>query len=253
MVRKMTKSKSLVSVISSAMVMLSTILYPVCSSADANISITPGARLLPSKWSGENKDTGESFSSSATNLGVNVKVQWRELYGGLSLAGGEYKFDAKDYSPARPTATRILVQDPIKINRGEFDLVVGYYVWDYISVFVDIRSKSLKWQDDYEMNYAGLGAGVTAHYNFTPKWTIFGSVGASSLNIRAKEKDVDEEDIGDGSGSAAEFGALFRLTKWINLYGTVKAQQQEYNYDNNISETHNMGSVTFGVNTVFSL
>ena len=253
MVRKMTKSRSLVSVISSARCMLSTTLYPVFSIADANISITPGARLLPSKWSGENKDTGESFSSSATNLGVNVKVQWRELYGGLSLAGGEHKFDAKDYSPARPTATRILVQDPVKINRGEFDLVVGYYVWDYISIFVDIRSKSLKWQDDYEMNYAGLGAGVTAHYNFSPKWTIFGSLGASSLNIRAKEKDVDEEDIGDGRGSAAEVGALFRLTKWINLYGTVKSQRQEYNYDNNISEIHNMGSVTLGVNTVFSL
>jgi len=228
-------------------------MYTTTVRADTKISITPGARLLPSKWSGENDDTGEKFSSNATSVGINLKVQWRNLYGAISLAGGEYKFDAADYSPARPTATKILTEDPIKINRGEFDLVVGYYVWDFVSLFIDIRSKSLKWQDDYELNYAGLGAGITAHYNFTPNWTVFGSLGASSLNIRAKEKGVDEKDVGDGRGGAVEFGVLYRLTNMVNLYGSLKSQRQLYDYDNNISETHTVGGVAFGVSTVFSL
>lgn len=255
MVRIMQKPKILRIVSAVAMSFMIAALYPVTASADAKISITPGARLLPSTWSGENKETGETFSSSATTIGVNVKLQWRDLYGGISLAGGEYEFDALDYSPHRPTTTALPVadQDPVKVNRGEFDLVIGYYVLDYISVFVDIRSKSLKWADDYELNYAGLGVGVTAHHNFSPKWTVFGSLGASSLNIKAKEKGVDEKGIGDGAGSAAEFGVLYRMTSMLNLYATLKSQQQEYNYDDNVTETHTVSGATIGVSTVFSL
>lgn len=255
MVRIMQKPEVLRIVSVAAMSLIIAALYPATASADTKISITPGARLLPSTWSGKNEETGETFSSSSTALAVNVKIQWRDLYGGISLAGSDYEFDAVDYSPHRPTTTVLPVadQDPVKINRGEFDLVVGYYVWDYISVFVDIRSKSLKWADDYQLNYAGLGAGVTAHYNFSPKWTVFGSVGASSLNIKAKEKNIDEKEIGDGAGSAAEFGVLYRMTRMLNLYGTLKSQRQEYNYDDNITETHTVSGATIGVSTVFSL
>lgn len=251
----MQKPKVLKIIPALAILFSSVTLFPATASADTKFSITPGARLLPSTWSGENKETGETFSSGATALGINVKLQWRDLYGGLSLAGSDYEFDATDYSPYRPT-TKVLPaedQDPIKINRGEFDLVVGYYVWDYLSVFVDIRSKTSKWADDYELNYAGLGAGVTAHYNFSPKWTIFGSLGASSLNIVAKEKDVDDEEVGSGSGSAAEFGVLFRMTSMLNLYATLKSQSQVYDYDDNTSETHRVSGATLGVSTVFSL
>ena len=249
----MYKHKDMVMMLLASAALIMTAFYPVLSNADVNISITPGARLLPTTWSGENKDTGEKFSSSATNLGVNLKFQWRDLYTGISFASGEYEFDANDYSPARPTAIKTLTEDPIKVSRGEFDLVVGYYVWDMVSLFVDLRSKSLKWSDDYELNYAGLGGGVTGHYSFSPTWTIFGSLGASSLNIKAKNKGLDEKEIGDGVGTAAEFGVLYRMTRMLNLYGTLKSQRQEYRYDNDTTEIHTINGLTFGVSTVFSL
>lgn len=228
-------------------------LSPTFSSADVQISITPGAVIFPNTWSGENKETGEKFSSSATNLGINLKFQWRDLYTGISLAGSEYEFNAKDYSPVRPSAIIPLTDDPVKIKRGEFDLLIGYYVWDMVSLFVDLRSKSLKWSDDYEITYTGLGGGVTGHYSFSSKWTIFGSLGASSLDIKSKERGYNERNIGDGVGTAAEFGVLFRVTKMLNLYGALKSQRQEYRYDNNITEIHDINGIRFGVSTVFSL
>jgi len=234
-------------------VFLMSVLNPATSSADVQISITPGAVIFPNTWSGENKDTGEKFSSSATNLGINLKFQWRDLYTGISLAGAEYEFKTKDYSPTRPSAILPLKDDPIKIKRSEFDLLIGYYIWDKVSLFVDLRSKALRWSDDYEITYAGLGGGVTGHYSFSSKWTIFGSLGASSLDIKSKEKGYNERNIGDGVGTAVEFGVLFRMTKMLNLYGTLKSQRQEYRYDNNITEIHDINGIRFGVSTVFSL
>ncbi|MFV1993423.1 MAG: hypothetical protein ACC635_05920 [Acidiferrobacterales bacterium] len=236
-----------------AAALLMTALSPTLTRADVQISITPGAVIFPNTWSGENKDTGEKFSSSATNLGINLKFQWRDLYTGISLAGSEYEFKTKDYSPARPSAILPLNDDPIKIKRNEFDLLIGYYVWDMVSLFVDLRSKSLTWSDDYVITYAGLGGGVTGHYSFSSKWTIFGSLGASSLDIKSKERGYNERNIGDGVGTAAEFGVLFRMTKMLNLYGTLKSQRQEYRYDNNITEIHDINGIKFGVSTVFSL
>ena len=229
------------------------VLSPGLSRADVQISITPGVVLFPNTWSGEDKDTGEKFSSSATNLGINLKFQWRDLYTGISVAGAEYEFNTKDYSPARPSAILPLKDDPIKIKRNEFDLLIGYYVWDMVSIFVDLRSKSLKWSDDYEITYAGLGAGVTGHYSFSPKWTIFGSLGASSLDIKSKERGYNERNIGDGVGTAASFGVLYRLTRMLNFYSTFKSQRQEYRYDNKITEIHDINGINIGFSTVFSL
>lgn len=220
---------------------------PLTARADIQLSIAPGLKLYPNTWSGENEDTNETFESSATAAGLNLKLQWRKLYGALGLSGAEYTF--KDTAPARPTGNAIFIpEDGVKINRSDFDLAVGYYFLDFLSAFVDIKGTSVKWSDDYQLDYSGVGVGITAHHQFSPRWGIFGSFGVVPMTIKE-----DGEEIGSGGGSALEVGGLFRASKIFNIYLSLRSQSQRYEYDVGITESHHVGGINLGVSAVFSI
>lgn len=227
--------------------LLAVFCLPVNALADVQLSIAPGIKLFPNTWSGEDEDTEETFDSSATAAGLNLKVQWRQLYGALSLSGAEYTF--KDTAPARPTGSQVIIpEEGVDINRSDFDFAIGYYFLDFLSAFVDIKGTSVKWSDDYQVDYSGIGLGITAHHQFSARWGIYGSLGVVPLTIRE-----DDEEIGSGAGSALEVGGLFRASKIFNIHLSLRSQSQRYEYDSGITEKHNVGGINLGVSAVFSM
>ena len=212
--------------------------------------ITIGARLQASGWEGENDGGSDTDfeSDDGGAFGVRLLMQKGRLYGGISLQGGEYKFD--DDAPdlvfdAPPPSTA----DDATIERGEADFLLGYYFWEQVSLFLDIKSVTNEWQDeDYALHYSGLGFGVSGFIPLDERWTLFGTFGIVPLKIRA-----DGDDIGDGTGSALEFGAVWRFRDTTNFVFSLRNQHQEYDFDNDAGQTHNIGGLVVGINHRFEV
>ena len=217
--------------------------------AEDPLFITLGARLLATGWEGENEGLADSDfeSDDGGAFGVRFLMQKGRLYGGISLQGGEYDFD--DETPDLVFEEGLLARRDDSIKREEADFLLGYYFWDQVSLFLDIKSVTNEWDDvDYALHYAGLGFGVSGFIPLNESWTVYGTFGLVPLEIRA-----DGDNIGDGLGSAIEFGAVWRFAKATNLVIGLRNQHQEYDFDNDAEQTHDIGGLVIGINHRFEV
>lgn len=200
-----------------------------------------GAKLDFSTWEGDNPG-GADFKAKAPMLGVEVKIQYANWFGGLTLAGGEFKFDT--LSPTRPTSPLPIGSEPVTIKRSEVDLVLGYRFWPRIALFLDLKNVSNEWDtDSYKTEYNGLGLGISGHHPLSPEWTLFGNFGVVPMNIKA-----DGQEVGDATRSALNIGFLYRINQRMNLSIGLQSQTQIDDYDNGLEQTHRVSALTFGIN-----
>ncbi len=209
--------------------------------AQAEVSYSLGAKLDVSTWEGDNPNNAD-FKAKAPMLGLEAKIQYANWFGGLILAGGEFKFDT--LAPARPTNPLPAGSEPVTIKRGEVDLVLGYRFWPRIALFLDFKNVSNEWNSDgYKTEYNGLGLGISGHHPLSPKWVLFGNVGVVPMNIKA-----DGQDVGDATRSALNIGFLYRIGQRANVSIGLQSQTQTDDYDNGLEQTHRVGALTFGIN-----
>lgn len=210
--------------------------------AQTNTQFSFGAKLDFSTWKGDNPGVGKDFEDQSSMLGIEAKVSHGSWFGGLTLLGGEFEFD--DVAPARPTEPLPPSSAPITIKRGEVDLVLGYRFWPRVSLFLDIKNVTNKWdKDNYKVEYTGLGFGISGYHPLSPKWSLYGNFGLVPMNIK-----VDDEDVGDAGRSALNIGFLYRASERANFTIGLRSQNQTNDYDDGTEQTHKLGSLMFGIN-----
>lgn len=206
-------------------------------------------KALGGGWSGKNKTSGTEFESTeGGQLGFAGMYQNGGFYTGLNLQGGEYTFEKN--TPDQVTTTGRTEVSNDKISRNEFDLIFGYYLTRHISIFLDIKAVTNKWESNqYEQKYNGLGLGVNANWPVNMDWTIYGTVG----RINSGEISHNEEKIGEGSSSGVEIGAMYQLSKQHRLVFGLKRSNYNYKFDSGDEQTHSVGGLFVGYNYAFSL
>ena len=223
-------------------VFMLSVITSVNSHADESpLNVSFGVSLQPSTWDGDNTTSGTSFDASATQLQLNLRIRKGGFYTGLSFQGASFDFDGT--APEQVTKSGISVPSSnTTVERGEFDLVFGYYFWRHVSFFADFKRITNKWDNTgYSARYNGLGLGVTGWYPVSQNWVFFGSLGFVGLNI-----ETGGDTIGDGDGGTLVLGFLYNATKHSQLTIGLKSQQQTYNFDNGTEQKHGIGSLVFG-------
>ena len=204
-----------------------------------------GLKLQAAKWEGENKSDHEDFDATTTQPRFDFRAAKRKFYSSLSFQGGEYDFD--NSAPQKVYKNSHESTRDVTVERGEFDLIAGYYFWRYVSLFIDLKAFENKWRhQNYSMEHGGAGLGVAGYFPLSATWTLFGSIGFSALNV-----ETDGDDIGDAKGSALELGAMYVFTEHVNFTLSLKAQHYEYDFDEDSEQDHDIGDLVFGVNYVF--
>lgn len=210
----------------------------VAANDPANVSLS--ASLQPSTWKGENLNGGTTYDAKATQAQLALNIRKGQFYGGLSFQGGEFKFT--DGAPNKVSKTVSVQDDDVTIERGEFDLVFGYYFIPQMSFFIDFKTIENNWKDDpYSLRYKGAGFGVNGYHPINQDWLFIGSIGFMSLDIKA-----NGESIGDGSGGSLSVGALYRVNPQASFTIRLKSQHNEFDFDEGSKQEHDIGGLVFG-------
>jgi len=208
---------------------------------ESPLDVTFGVNLQPSTWKGDNKPSGTSFDANATQLQLNLRIRKGGFYTGLSFQGASFDFDGA----APEQVTKIGINIPSSnttVERGEFDLVFGYYFWKQVSFFADFKRITNKWEDTgYSARYNGLGLGVTGWHPVSQNWVFFGSLGFAGLDI-----ETGGDNIGDGDVGTLVLGFLYKATNHSQLTIGLKSQQQTYKFDNGSEQEHGIVGLVLG-------
>ena len=217
--------------------------------AQADSSMSLGVSLNATGWSGDNGAGNSNFESDqGGQLGFSLSYSKNLWYAGLSLQGGEYEFSQT--APSQFTSSGNLATQNTKIKHSDFDLLVGYYVWDQISLFVDLKAVGSQWQNNqYEQNFSGLGLGIAGYKALNKNWTLYGSWGVVGGKIQQK----DNSQLGDASSGALTIGASYQLNRLDRLSMGLKLRGYQYDFDNGQSQRHDLNGLFFGYNHVFEL
>ncbi len=217
--------------------------------AEENLNISLGLKLLSSNWKGSNSNSGTDFERNAGGqFAWNIGLQKDRYYAGLSLQGGNYHF--VDNGPEQVTSNTTTPVSDVKIQRSEVDLIAGYYFWDNISLFVDIKTIQNKFdKNNYKQNFAGLGVGIAGAWLLNNNWSLYGSFGF----VGKGDLKANGAIIGSANSAALELGTLYRYTESHRFNIGFKNQGQKYTFNNGNSQTHKFGGLFIGYNYLFSL
>ena len=208
--------------------------------AEDTVNVSLSASLQPSTWKGENLNGGTSFEANGTQTQLALNIRKGKIYGGLSFQGGEFEFT--NGAPNKVNKTVSVQDDDATIKRGEFDLVFGYYLLPQISFFLDFKTIENNWENDnYTLRYKGAGFGANGYHPINKDWLFIGSIGFMSLDIKA-----DGESIGDGSGGSLSVGALYRINSQASFSIRLKAQHNEFNFDQGSKQEHDISGLVLG-------
>ena len=210
-------------------------------------SLSLGVALNGTGWSGDNGSGNSRFESdNGGQLGFSLSYSKDRWYVGLSLQGGEYEF--RQTAPTQFRAGSTQPAQNIKVKHSDFDLLAGYYVWDRISLFIDLKAVGSQWQNnDYEQGFGGLGLGIAGYHPLNNDWTLDGSWGV----VGGKSSENNNHEIGTASSSAFTIGASYKLNPLDRLSMGLKLRGYQYDFDNGESQTHELNGVFFGYNHVF--
>jgi hypothetical protein len=221
----------------------------VSAYADDDLSFSLGAKIIASNWDGTNSSSGTEYEQTeGGQFGWNLGLQKGRFYAGLSLQGGEYNFSGD--GPDQVTVLNTVKVTNVKVTRSEYDLIAGYYFWDSISFFLDIKSVVNEHdKNNYEQKFTGIGIGISGSWPINDDVSLYGSFGfLTSADVLANDKKVGSVD-----SSALEFGAVFRVANSHRLNVGLKAQGQEYSFNNGSTQRHNVSGLFFGYNYLFGM
>jgi len=206
-------------------------------------------RLNGGGWSGENKTSGTEFESTeGGQVGFNGAYQSGNFYTGLNLQGGEYTFEKNTPDQVSRSGSTEVSND--KVEHSELDLIFGYYLTRYFSLFIDIKGVSNTWaSNNYEQEFSGVGFGATGLWPISKTWVAYGSVGA----VPSGDIKTGDEKIGEGKSNAVDLGAMYRFSKAHRIMFGVKRSNYVYTFDSGDEQTHSIGAVYFGYSFAYSL
>lgn len=222
-------------------------LFSVNVFADSNLSLS--AKLLSSNWEGTNKDSATDFDTTeGGQLGFNIAYQNGRFYTGLNFQGGDYKFDGN--APDQITRTGRQSFTDTTVEHAQFDLIFGYYFWERISLFIDLKSVENKWQNtNQKQNYSGIGFGGSGIWPISSNWSIYGSVGF----VPAGKVEANNVEVGDGVSSAFEVGGIYNITQNNRLSFGAKFQTLNYEFDSGDEQENTMNGLFVGYSYIFKI
>ncbi len=218
-------------------------------SAQDDINISLGVKLLSANWTGNNNNSATDFKrTGGGQFAWNIAIQKQRYYAGLNLQGGAYKFE--NNAPDQVSNNTSTAVNNVTIQRSEIDLIVGYYFWENISLFIDFKSTQNKYDNNnFKQKFSGLGLGVSGSWLLNDNWSLYGTFGF----IGRGDLKADDKVNGYANSAALEFGGLYRYRDAHRFTLGIKSQGQKYNYNNGSTQTHNFGGVFIGYNYLFSL
>ena len=218
------------------------------STAQAQSNLSLGVVLNASAWNGDNGTGQSDFNSDeGGQLGFSISYNKQRFYTGLSLQGGDYQFDRT--GPKQFTSSGNEDTQNVKVSHSDFDLLAGYYFWDNISLFVDLKAVSSKWlNNDYEQSFSGLGVGISGYKALNAQWTLYGSLGFVGGEIN----EPDDVKLGDAVSNAFIFGANYTLSKNDRLSMGLKIRNYLFEYDDGSEQEYSLNGLFVGYNHVFS-
>lgn len=218
--------------------------------AVADERITLGVKLLGTGWSGDNGGVSSSFKSDeGGQLAFSASYSLEKFYAGISLQSGNYKFDGT--APDQFTPAARVGSSNVEIEQRELDLLAGYYFWETVSLFVDIKGVSNTWSSSsYKQNFGGVGFGASGYMPINASWIGYGSVGFVG---RGEIKDEDKVKVGDGTSGALELGAVYRMAPASTLNMGVKFRNYRLEYLNNTTQDYSINALFVGYNHEFAL
>lgn len=201
-----------------------------------------GAKLYATNWTVTNQDTDAESKAISGQLGLSGKYQKGRFYGGLAIQAGDFEF--KDNAPAQPDGSASTA--PTTIKHANSDLIFGYYFWQKVSLFIDIKNVSNEWEDGDKVEYSGIGYGINVVHPLSPRWAISGSFGLVPMRIK-----IDDKNVGDAGRSALDISLHYSLGPQSNLSISLKNQSQTDEYDNGLEQEHKFGALVLGGNIIF--
>jgi len=222
----------------------------VVTSANASQRITLGAKLLGAGWQGDNGSVGGSFNSDeGGQLALSAAYSQDKFYTALSLQSGDYKF--KGTAPDQFTQSGRVSVSNTSIEHREFDLLAGYYFWDQISLFVDLKNVNNVWDNNkYEQDFSGLGFGGTGFIPLKGDFTLFGSAGFVG---KGDIKDSSGVKVGEGSSSALEIGGVYKLAQNGSLNFGLRFRSYNFEYLDGTKQDYTINALFVGYNHNFTL
>jgi len=225
------------------------ILCLISSNAQAkgDMGLSLGVKLLGTNWQGNNELSDTTFSTTdGGQFGINLAFQKSRFYTGVSFQGGDYTFE--DDAPAQVTSTATTPSSNVIISRDELDLLAGYFFWEHISLFIDLKSISNRWSNnDYLQTFYGIGFGASGYWPLNKSWSLYGSVGVVPIG----QVTTDGNKIGDGNSGALEFGGAYHFNTRNRITFGLKSQSQTYNYDSGDKTESRLNGVFVGFNHIF--
>lgn len=215
--------------------------YLPSAGAEAPI-FNAGAKIALGGWNVADNDGNARTVGNGSLLNLQMALHWSKAYVGTGLSGGKFNFNTR--APRRPTSTA--PSQSGRLQRGEFDAVLGYYFWEQVALFTALKTTAAKWDDGYTLDTAGLGVGVSAQHTLAPRWSLLWHLGLMSLDAgHAKEK------IGSGSATTLEFTGVYHLNASTGLRFGLKLQGQTLQFDNGVRQEHNFNTLGVGINHAF--
>ncbi len=215
--------------------------------ADGDMGISLGVKLLGTNWQGNNQQSDTNFNTTdGGQFGITLAFQKAKFYTGISFQGGEYTFN--DAAPDQVPPSGTTPTSNVKIKRGELDLLAGYFFWEHISLFIDLKSISNTWSNNnYKQSFTGIGFGASGYWPLNKTWSLFGSIGI----VPVGRVETDGSNIGDGNSGALEFGGAYNFDARNRLTFGIKSQSQTYTYDSGDKTESRLNGVFVGYSHIF--
>ncbi len=216
--------------------------YAANVNADDKYTLSLGVKLLSSNWKGKNTNSGTDFEQSeGGQSGWNFGLQKGRFYTGLSLQGGKYNFSGD--GPDQVSLNNTVSVKNVEADRSELDLLAGYYFWDNISLFIDLKSIENKYnKNNYTQNFTGIGLGIAGAWPLNDDWSLYGSFGF----VTKGDVEANGTKVGTAKSTAFEFGSVYRIAELHRLNFGLKTQGQEFSFDNATSQTHTINGLFIG-------
>lgn len=226
------------------------ILFAFCmQNVSAGERITLGVKLLGAGWQGDNGSVSSSYNSDeGGQLGFSASYLVDKFYTGISLQKGNYNFSGT--APDQFTQGGRVSSSNVEIEHEEFDLLAGYYFWQKVSLFLDLKGVTNAWSNDgYEQNFGGLGFGGSTYITFNNKWTGFSSAG---FVANGDIKDANKVKVGEGRSGAIDFVAIYRLAQNSTINMGLKFRNYRFEYLDATKQDYSINALFVGYNHSFS-